>query len=112
MDQQPNAGEPEAIRRFRGRGWFNAWGVLLVLFVGLLCACGYWLVRLALGYQDQVGHELGWAAMLALFLGVFLLARWAIPDLLLNASKTDARSLHTARGWFARGWFLVRNKRD
>lgn len=109
MDKEPNEREPEAIRRFRGRGWFNGWGLLLVLFAGLLCACGYWLVRLVLGYE--VGYEFGWAAMLALLLGVLLLGGWTIPDLLLNASSTDPRSLHTARAWWTRGWYL-RGKRD
>jgi hypothetical protein len=110
MDQDPNAPEPEAIKTFHGRGWFNAWGLLLALFVGLLCACAYWIVRVVLGYP--VGQEFGWAAMLACFVGVLLLARWTIPDMLLNASKTDARTLHTARGWWVRGWFLVSKRRD
>ena len=110
MDQKPNAGEPDAITRFRGRGWRNGWGVMLLVFVGLLCACAYWIVRLVLGYP--VGYEFGWAAMLVCLLGVFLLGRWTIPDMLMNASSTDARSFRMSRNWFARGWFLVRNKRD
>ena len=110
MEKGPNEGEPEAIKRFRGEGWLNGWGLLLLVFVTLLCACGYGIVQLVLGYE--VGPEIGWAAMLACILGVWLLGRWTIPDLLLNASKTDPRSLHTARGWWMRGWYLVRNKRD
>lgn len=108
MDQQPNTSEPEAIRRFRGRGWFNLWGVLLLIVVGLLCICGYGL--LIRGYP--VGSAFGWAGVAACVLGIVLLGRWTIPDLLLNASKIDPRSAHTARGWWMRGWFLVRNKRE
>jgi len=43
------ASESETIKTFRGQDWYNIWGVLLAIFIGLVCACAYWIARLESG---------------------------------------------------------------
>lgn len=108
MAMQPNArtdeNEPEPIRKFRGRGWFNIWGILLLVFVGLLGVCGYWIVSLTLwGAFDK--YQFGYAAFFAAILGVCLIGRWSIPYL-LEGPSVDPRNADLMRiprtGWFFR----------
>jgi hypothetical protein len=100
--------DPEPIREFRGQGWFNVWGLLLAVLVGLLCACVYWIVTLGFrGAFDNAHFE--YAAFFAVVLGVVLIGRWSVPWLLLDAPKIDrrnARLMYTPRtGWFFRSYF-------
>jgi hypothetical protein len=113
MDTQPsdatNASEPEPIKEFRGDGWFNAWGVLLAVFLGLLCACIYWIVRL--GVWDALDNtQFKYEAFFAAFLGVCLIGRWSVPYLLLNASTIDRRNADLMNMPRSR-WFFRRSFR-
>jgi hypothetical protein len=101
MDTQPsaranasgNASEPAPIKEFRSDGWFNVWGVLLAVFLGLLCACVYWTIRL--GFWDALDNaQFRYEAFFAAVLGVCLIGRWSVPYLLLNAPTIDPRSAH------------------
>ena len=40
-DEPDNEVEPQAITDFRGRGWRNIWGVMLLVFLGCIGLCGY-----------------------------------------------------------------------
>ena len=102
------ADEPEPIREFRGQGWYNIWGVLLAVFIGLLCACIYWIARL--GFWGALAEtSFGYEAFFAGILGLVLLGRWSIPYLLLNADKADPRNADALRmlrpGWYFREYF-------
>jgi hypothetical protein len=103
--------EPEPIKEFRGRGWFNIWGVLLLLFVGLLGMCGYWIMSLGLwGALDN--NQFAYAAFFAAILGICLIGRWSVPNALLNAPSVDPRNADTLRmfrpGWYFREYFRRR----
>jgi hypothetical protein len=112
MDTQPsggtNASEPEPIKEFRGQGWSNVWGVLLAVFLGLVCACVYWIIRL--GFRGALDNaQFKYEAFFAAVLGVCLIGRWSVPYLLLNASTIDRRNaglMNMSRsGWFFRRSF-------
>jgi predicted exporter len=99
--------DPEPIRQFRGQGWFNVWGVLFGVFVGLLCACAYWIVQL--GFRGALDNShFGYEAFFAAILGVVLIGRWSVPRLILDASSIDPRNAalmyRWPRGWFSRRW--------
>ena len=109
---QPSGGveesEPESIKEFRGHGWFNIWGVLLLVFVGLLCLCGYWIVSLGL-WAALDKSEFGYAVFFAVFLAICLIGRWSIPYALLKGPTIDPRNADLLRmfrpGWFFRDFF-------
>lgn len=106
MTTQPNGtnGEPEAIRTFRGEGWYNVWGLLLAAFVGLLCACGYWIVRVVF-FGDEIGQQFGYELFFAVVLGVLLMGRWTIPRMILDAPSIDPRTgilTRPTRSWWVR----------
>jgi hypothetical protein len=115
MDTRESDGpesDPEPIREFRGQGWYNVWGLLLAVFIGLLCACLYWIVTL--GFRGALDNaHFGYEAFFAIVLGVVLIGRWSVPRLLLDAPKIDPRNadlMYTWRpGWFFRSW--ARRKR-
>jgi hypothetical protein len=96
--------EPAPIQKFRGQGWYNIWGVLLAVFVGLVCACAYWIVQL--GFYGAVENSVfGYEAVFAALLGIVLIARWSIPRLLMDAPSLDPRTGALTRSWWwARRW--------
>jgi hypothetical protein len=112
MENQPSGGmdasEPEPIKEFRGQGWYNIWGLLLAVFIGLVCACAYWIVQL--GFRDALdtGH-FGYEAFFAVVLGVCLIGRWSVPYLLLTAPTVDPRTASLMKmprpNWFFRRSF-------
>ena len=106
MTTQPSGTneEPEAIRKFRGDGWYNVWGVLLAGFIGLLGACIYWIVR-AVFFGDEIGRQFGYELFFAVVLGVLLMGRWTLPRLLLDAPSIDPRTgalTRPIRSWWVR----------
>jgi hypothetical protein len=108
MAVQPSGGidadEPEPIREFRGRGWYNVWGLLLALFIGLVCACIYWIARLGFwGALDNT--QFGFEAFFAAVLGICLIGRWSVPVLLRTAPTIDPRNAAAMR-MFRPGWFF------
>ena len=110
MTTQPNGTDegPEPIKRFRGEGWYNVWGVLLALFIGLVCACTYWIVRLVF-FGDAIGQQFGYELFFAVVLGILLMGRWTIPRLLLDARSIDQRAAGLT--WQYRFWWGSREKR-
>ena len=107
MDAQQND-EPEPIRKFRGNGWFNVWGLLLGIFVVLLCECAYRI--LLLGLRGALDNDyFGYEAFFTALLGILLLGRWTIPDLLLNRDNIDPRNANLMRNprssWRYRDYF-------
>jgi hypothetical protein len=112
MAMQPNQAkdesEPESIAKFRGRGWFNLWGVLLLVLVGLLGDCSFCIMRL--GFRGALDNsQFGYAAFFGAILGICLIGRWSVPRALLDASAVDRRSVHILRnsrtGWYRRDDF-------
>jgi hypothetical protein len=101
--------EPPAIRRFRGEGWFNLWGVILLVILGCIGVCLYLLVSAGAGVI-VTGRLFGSAAMLALLLGVCLLGRWSVPYLLTRSGSIDPRSASLMRSprtaWYL--WWRTR----
>jgi hypothetical protein len=96
--------EPEPIKEFRGHGWFNVWGLLLAVLIGLVCACIYWIVRLGFwGALDNA--QFGYEAFFAAALGILLIGRWSVPDLLVNGPTIDPRNANLFRRLSRRWWF-------
>lgn len=98
--------EPEAVRRFRGEGWHNIWGVILALFLACIGICLYLLA--SGGPQGDAGRALFLtAAIIGMVLGVWLIGRWTLPYLLTKASSTDSRTVRLMRSprtaWFMWG---------
>lgn len=103
-DHGTNASEPEPIKEFQGQGWFNVWGLLLAVFIGLVCACIYWIVRLVF-FGDAVGYQFGYELFFACMIGICLIGRWSIPHLLLDAPSIDPRTANLFRRTSRRWWF-------
>ncbi len=100
MTEQPRAttavDESESIRRFRGEGWLNLWGVVLLLFLGCVGVCVYLIA--SAGLQGAVeGRLFGSAALLGLVLGVWLIGRWTVPSLLTKSGSIDPRNANLMR---------------
>lgn len=106
-----NTSEPEPIEEFRGQGWYNIWGVLLAIFVGLVCACIYWVAQL--GLAGAIANSFfGYEAFFAGALGILLLGRWTIPRLLLDVPSLDPRSAAlTRRWWWGWRWGRISSRR-
>jgi hypothetical protein len=112
MTEQPGetiaASEGESIKRFRGEGWHNIWGVVLILFLGCVGVCLYLIASAGPGGMVE-GRLFGTAAIIALFLGMALLARWSVPFLLTKSASVDPRSADLMRSprspwyWLRRG---------
>jgi hypothetical protein len=99
-------GESEPIKAFRRDGWYNVWGLMLAVFVGLISACVYWIARL--GFRGALDtSQFGYAAFFAAVLGICLAARWSVPYLLLKGSSIDPRNAALMRMWRP-GWFFRR----
>ena len=80
------------------------WGVLLAVFIGLVCACIYWIVRL--GFWSALDNaQFGYEAFFAAALGVVLIGRWSVPRLLVDAPSIDPRSADLFRRTARRWWF-------
>jgi hypothetical protein len=105
-----DASEPEIITEFRGQGWYNIWGVLLAVFIGLVSACAYWIVRLGV-WGALSNTQFGFEAVLAFLVGICLLTRWTMPYALLNAASIDPRTADTARSYWTRGYRLLRRSK-
>jgi hypothetical protein len=101
------ASESETIKTFRGQGWYNIWGVLLAIFIGLVCACAYWIARLGV-WGALSNPQFGFEAFLAFLVGICLLARWTIPYALLTAGSIDPRTADMARSYWTRSCRLLR----
>ena len=87
-NEETDKSEPESIRNFRGRGWRNIWGLILLAFVVLLGVCAYWIIRLGFwGALDK--NQLGYASFFAAVLGICLIGRWSIPNALLHRARPD-----------------------
>ena len=88
--------EPPAIERFRGQGWMNIWGVLLLLFFSCVGVCLY--VLATAGLSGAIESKLfGYAAFVGALLGIWLIGRRTVPYLLTQASSGDAQTIRHAQ---------------
>lgn len=97
--------EPEPVKKFRGEGWYNVWRLLLAVFIGLVCACIYWIVR-AVFFGEAIARQFGYELFFAVVLGVLLMGRWTVPRMILDSPSIDERAAGLTkryRFWWPRG---------